>query len=107
MRMTFPGGLLSILTVLSVAVLGAVLYFHWWQLLPLVVPLAVCHVAMLYCVRLAAWMLVVAYVGGCAFFAYAIFAAGSFQPWPWRPLAKIALNLCVLHELRQWLRTYA
>ena len=107
MRVTFPGGLLSVLTVLSVAVSGGVLYFRWWQLLPLVVPLAACHVALLFRVRLAAWALVVAYVGGCAFFAYAIFAAGSFRPLPWRPLAKIGLNLCVLQELRQWLRTYA
>ena len=105
--MTFPSGLLTVLTILSVATLGGVLYFRWWQLLPLIVPLAACHVAMLFRVRLAAWALVVAYVVGYVFFAYSLFAAGSFHPVPWRPLGKIVLNLCVLHELRQWLQTYA
>ena len=107
MRLTYPGGFLALLMLLTFAALIGSLYFQWWPIVAIFAPLALCHVGLLFQSRLAAWGLVLAYVGGSLFFAVSLFSVPSFSPPPWRLLGKLALNLCVLHELRQWFRQHA
>ena len=108
MRLTYPGGFLTLLMILTCAVLAATLYFQWWPMAGLFAVLALCHVGLLFQVRAAAWGLVLAYVVGCVIFAVSFYSGfSSISVAPWRFLGKLAFNLCVLHELHLWLRRHA
>ena len=107
MQASYPGGLLTFLTVLTIGTVAGCLYLHWTVAAALLAPLALCHVGVVYQVRFAAWVLVTAYVVGCLYLVWVLVSLRDLSPPAVHAIEKLAFNVWVLSELRRWLHEHS
>jgi hypothetical protein len=105
MKLTYPGGFLTFLMVLTFVGVGAAVYLGWGHFVWFIVFMAFCHVLMLFRIRAGAWILAVVYALGIVLWLVKMATSTPVFPPTLRSILRLAFNVCVILELRNWLRT--